>query len=180
MSIAVGTTQRRIAWPLPAWLKMTGTNRECRKQWLRSVEEKELVSSASIFKSFEPMRFLSESMRVFVIFFVVALANINVWVVFRGNGHKPRCRTRSFIGCEVQYNTILLAQILLFNIFSQNCDRHFKRCRIFFNSAWRHCRIPQSPLHKNDVVQPTYVSIGLRWVIDGYGGFENCNKFVNG
>ena len=159
---------------------MTGTNRECRKQWLRSVEEKELASSASIFKSFEPMRFLSESMRVFVIFFVVALANINVWVVFRGNGHKPRCRTRSFIGCEVQYNTILLAQILLFNIFSQNCDRHFKRCRIFFNSAWRHCRIPQSPLHKNDVVQPTYVSIGLRWVIDGYGGFENCNKFVNG
>jgi hypothetical protein len=56
-------------------------------------------------------------MRVFVIFFVVALANINVWVVFRGNGHKPRWRTRSFIGCEVRYDTILLAQILLFNNF---------------------------------------------------------------
>jgi hypothetical protein len=51
MSIAVGPKQRRIAWPLPARLRMTGTNRECRKQWLRSVEEKELVSSASIFEN---------------------------------------------------------------------------------------------------------------------------------
>ena len=85
----------------------------------------------SAFFCFEPMRFLSESMRVFVIFFCCGSCEHKRLGCFQRKWPQtPMTNTLVHrLRSAIRYNFISTNSPV--QQFFQNCDRHFKRCRIF-------------------------------------------------